>query len=164
VSGRDRPTPADESRSNEDRGDLLGLTLGSGLHRALAGYQRWLDQEMAGAGFPGRRFPDGRVLRLCAHSEQMTSAQIGRALGISRQAAGKIVAALRQGGFVALASSSGDGREKVVMLTPRAYDYLAAQRIAECRIERHVEEQIGPGALQCLAALLEVMGGTAVDR
>jgi DNA-binding MarR family transcriptional regulator len=133
--------------------------LGPALRRAWVGYQRRLDQEMAAAGFPDRRFPDGRVLRLCARSGELTASQIGRELGITRQGAGKIVADLRDRGFVALGSSSSDARQKVITLTPRALDYLAAQRAAARRIEQELTEQIGDEASENLFALLEALGG-----
>jgi len=131
--------------------------LGGALRRGWVGYQRRLDQEMAVAGFPDRGFPDGRVLRLCARSEQVTASQIGRELGISRQGAGKIVAGLRDRGFLTVIASSGDGREKMVTLTPRARDYLAAQRAAARRIERDLQEQLGAEAFESLCTLVDAL-------
>ena len=142
-----------------DRSGRGRLALGGALRRAWVGYQRRLDQEMAAAGFPDRGFPDGRVLRLCARSDQVTASEIGRELGITRQGAGKIVASLRDRGYVTLGSSSGDARQKVVTLTPRARDYLAAQRAAARRIERELTEQVGAEAFESLFALLEALGG-----
>jgi DNA-binding MarR family transcriptional regulator len=133
--------------------------LGGALRRAWVGYQRRLDQEMAAAGFPDRRFPDGRVLRLCARSEQVTASAIGRELGITRQGAGKIVAELRDRGFVTLGPSPGDGRQKVITLTPRARDYLAAQRAAARRIEEELRQEAGAEAFESLFTLLEALGG-----
>jgi DNA-binding MarR family transcriptional regulator len=129
------------------------------LRRAWVGYQRRLDEAMAAAGFPDRRFPDGRVLRLCARTGQVTASQIGRELGITRQGAGKIVAALRARGYVVLAPSPSDGREKVVTLTPRALDYLAAQRAAARRIERDLRSMLGADAFDGLSVLLDALGG-----
>jgi DNA-binding MarR family transcriptional regulator len=133
--------------------------LGGALRRAWVGYQRRLDQEMAAAGFPDRRFPDGRVLRLCARSDQVTASAIGRELGITRQGAGKIVAELRDRGYVTLEPSPGDGRQKVITLTPRARDYLAAQRAAARRIEEELRQEVGAGAFDSLFTLLEALGG-----
>jgi DNA-binding MarR family transcriptional regulator len=134
-------------------------SLGGALRRAWIGYQRRLDQEMAAAGFTDRGFPDGRVLRLCARSEEVTASQIGRELGITRQGAGKIVAGLRDRGYVTLGTSPGDGREKVVTLTPRARDYLAAQRSAARRIEQELRNQAGAEAFESLLGLLDALGG-----
>jgi DNA-binding MarR family transcriptional regulator len=133
--------------------------LGSALRRAWVGYQRRLDEEMEAAGFPDRGFPDGRVLRLCARSDQVTASSIGRELGISRQGAAKIVGSLRDAGFVTLTASSRDEREKVVTLSPRARDYLAAQRTAARRIERDLREHVRPQAFEGLWTLLDALGG-----
>jgi DNA-binding MarR family transcriptional regulator len=82
---------------------------------------------MATAGFEDRGFPDGRVLRICSRTPEVTISQIGRELGITRQGAGKVVAKIRDGGYVTIIDSTTSGREKVT-LTPRASAYLAAQR------------------------------------
>lgn len=113
---------------------------------------------MAAAGFPDREFPNGRVLRLCAGSDQMTASQIGRELGITRQGAGKIVSTLVERDYLALAASSTDRREKVVVLTPRAFDYLAAQRMAVQRIEQELQSVLGGEAFDALSTLLDALG------
>ncbi len=119
---------------------------------------------MAAAGFADRGFPDGRVLRFCAKFEEVTASQIGRELGITRQGAGKIVALLRDRGYVLLRTSSSDRREKVVSLTPRARDYLATQRSASRRIERELRMQLGAEAFDSLVALLDTLGGEEQPR
>ena len=55
---------------------------------------------MAETGFGERRFPDGRVLRVCAGEAGSTISAIGRELGITRQGASKVVAELRDRGYV----------------------------------------------------------------
>jgi len=154
-----RSSPDDSRQAGPDRPGRRPLALGGALRRAWVGYQQRLDQEMAAAGFPDRGFPDGRVLRLCARSDQVTASQIGRELGITRQGAGKIVADLRDRGYVTLGSSPGDSRQKVITLTTRARDYLAAQRAGARRIEQEVTERLGAEALEGLFALLEAFGG-----
>lgn len=133
--------------------------IGASLRRAWIAYQRRLDDELAAAGFSDRSLPDGRVLRLCARSEGVTTSQIGRELAMTRQGAGKIVAALRERGYVTLDPSSGDGREKAVVLTPLALDYLAAQRRAARRIELDLRDRLGPEVLANLAELFQSLGG-----
>jgi DNA-binding MarR family transcriptional regulator len=135
--------------------------LGGALRRAWIGYQLRLDEEMAAAGFADLAFPDGRVLHLCTRSDRVTASQIGRELGISRQGAGKIVAGLVDRGFVSSAPSPGDGRERVIVLSPRARAFLAAQRTAARRIEREVEGQLGAQAFEGLQRLLDALGGRA---
>jgi len=139
--------------------DSRAPALGSALRRAWVGYQRSLDAEMARAGFSDRRFPDGRVLRLCAGKKPMTASQIGRELGITRQGAAKIIGILRDCDYITVLPSSEDAREKTLVLTTRGRDYLAAQRQAGRRIEQRVRADIGEDGMAVLAALLNVLGG-----
>jgi DNA-binding MarR family transcriptional regulator len=154
-----RSSADDRRPAGPERTGRRPFALGGALRRAWVGYQQRLDQEMAAAGFPDRGFPDGRVLRLCARSDQVTASQIGRELGITRQGAGKIVADLRDRGYVTLGSAPGDSRQKVITLTPRARDYIAAQRAAARRIQEELAERLGADAFESLFTLLEARGG-----
>jgi DNA-binding MarR family transcriptional regulator len=138
--------------------------LGAALRRAWVGYQRRLDEQMAAAGFGDRRFPDGRVLRICSRSPETTASQIGRELGISRQGAAKIVGDLRSRGYVEVVASATSGREKTITLTQRAVDYLATQRKAAQSIERQLREEIGSEGFEGLARLLDALGGDGQPR
>jgi DNA-binding MarR family transcriptional regulator len=119
---------------------------------------------MATAGFEDRGFPDGRVLRICSRTPDVTISQIGRELGITRQGAGKVVAKIRDGGYVTISDSTTSGREKVVSLTPRATAYLAAQRQAARSIERQLREEVGEAAFDDLYLLLAALGGDDQPR
>jgi DNA-binding MarR family transcriptional regulator len=132
--------------------------LGPALRRAWVAYQRRLDAAMARAGFEDRRFPDGRVLRMCANRPDVTIAAIGRELGISRQGAAKVVNDLRDRGYVTVEPSPTSGREKIVAVTSRAREYLDAQRKAARAIERQLRSQLGDEAFGALDALLDVLG------
>lgn len=135
------------------------MTLGGDLRRAWLGYQRRLDDAMAAAGFDDRRFPDGRVLRMCRDSDSTTIADIGRRLAVSRQAASKIVASLRDRGYVSVDASATSGREKVVRLTPRALEYLAAHRRAARRIERKLLAEVGDADFDSAERVLAALAG-----
>jgi DNA-binding MarR family transcriptional regulator len=128
------------------------------------GYRRQLDQEVAAAGFGDRGFPDGRVLRLCSAASDVTISQIGRDLGITRQGASKIVAGLRDRGYVTLSPSPTDGREKIVKPTRHAVAFLAAQRDAAARIEARMRDELGPGRLDALYRLLDALGAEDQPR
>jgi DNA-binding MarR family transcriptional regulator len=123
-----------------------------------------LDEELAAAGFGDRGFPDGRVLRICSTSADATISQIGRELGITRQGASKIVASLRDRRYVTLSASVTDAREKIVELTPRANEFLAAQRKAARGIERKLRTEVGAEAFDSLYLLLEALGGDEQPR
>lgn len=138
--------------------------LGGALRRAWIGYRRKLDDELNAAGFGDHGFPDGRVLRICSTSSETTISQIGRDLGITRQGASKIVASLRDRRYVSLTSSEADGREKIVRLTPRAVDYLAAQQKAARKIERRLRADFGSDTLESVYAVLNLLGGDEQPR
>jgi DNA-binding MarR family transcriptional regulator len=110
---------------------------------------------MAGAGFAERRFPDGRVLRLCSGPAGSTISAIGRELGITRQGAGKVVGHLRDRGYVTVADSTTSKREKSVILTSRGIDYLEAQREAARAIEDEMRAALGEAGFSALLALLD---------
>ena len=157
------------SRSGADSGQGKGekatqpkprqVGVGAALRQAWAGYRRRLDEELAAAGFGDHGFPDGRVLRICSTSTDATISQIGRELGITRQGASKIVASLRDRRYVRLINSPTDAREKIVRLTPRATEYLAAHRTAALDIERQLRAEVGAEAFDGLYLLLDALGG-----
>jgi DNA-binding MarR family transcriptional regulator len=134
-------------------------TVGNALRRALAGYRLRMDQALADAGFADRRFPQGRVLRMCSGDAGTTISDVGRALGITRQGASKIVAGLRQRGYVNVTTSQADGREKILTPTPRAEAFLAAQREASQAIEARLREEIGAEGVGHLLRFLDLIAG-----
>ncbi len=140
------------------------IRLGRSLRQAWVGYQRRLDEEMAAAGFRDRRFPDGRVLRICSQAGGATIAQIGRELGITRQGAAKIVSGLRDRGYLTVEASATSGREKTVKLTPRALEYLDTRRKAARQIERQVLAEVGTEGLETLTRLVQALGGEQQPR
>ncbi len=138
--------------------------LGPALRRAWLGYQQRLDSAMADAGFGERRFPDGRVLRLCEGGAGSTISAIGRELGITRQGASKVVAHLRDSGFVAVADSATSKREKSVALSARGIEYLRVQRTKAREIEDELQAELGRDAFSSLFALLDTLDPGEVVR
>jgi DNA-binding MarR family transcriptional regulator len=131
--------------------------LGVALRRAQAGYRRRVDEELAAVGFTGRRFPDSRVLLMCAEPGEITISDIGRQLEITRQGASKIVAGLRERGYLAVAPSPSDGREKILALTPRALEYLHAIRTAAEVIEANLRDELGGEGLAQFFRVLDLI-------
>ena len=146
----ERPSHADAAGGGQ-------YALGMALRRALAGYRRQMDDQLATAGFAGRQFPAGRVLRMCAGPGATTISDVGRGLGITRQGASKIVAALREQGYLSVTPSDDDGREKILTLTPRAIDALLAAYRAAAAIEKRVREEIGDEAMEQFFRVLDVV-------
>ncbi len=112
---------------------------------------------MAEAGFGERQFPDGRVLRACSGQAGSTISAVGRELGVSRQGAGKIVARLRDLGYVAVGDSTTSKREKSVILSARGIDYLAHQRAAALAIQNELRAELGEEAFSALRSLLRAL-------
>ena len=133
------------------------LGLGAALRRGWLGYQLRLDRAMAEAGFGERRFPDGRVLRVCSGEAGSTISAIGRELGITRQGASKVVAHLHDCGYVEVADSVTSKREKTVVLTPRGIEYLALQHAAARAIEDGLRVELGEAGFSALGALLDTL-------
>jgi DNA-binding MarR family transcriptional regulator len=103
-------------------------------------------------------------LRICSASPDVTISHLGRELGITRQGASKLVAGLRDRRYVVLCDSQTDGREKIVMLTRRGSDLLAAQRTAAHTIEGRLRSDIGSESFDGLYRLLQVLGGDSQPR
>jgi DNA-binding MarR family transcriptional regulator len=118
-----------------------------------------VNEELAAAGFGGRRFPDARVLLMCATHGETTISDVGRGLGITRQGASKIVAGLRDRGYLEVTPSAADGREKILVLTPRAVEYLQAIRSAAGVIEARLLHEIGAQALEQFFRVLHLVAG-----
>lgn len=156
--------PSDQSGDETEGSRPRALGLGAALRQAWVGYHGRLDEAMAAAGFDDRAFPDGRVLRICARSADVTISQIGRELGITRQGAGKVVAKLRDRRYVTVSDSAVSGREKVVRLTPRATGYLVAHREAARNIERQLRDEVGETAFEGLHLLLTALRGDDQPR
>jgi DNA-binding MarR family transcriptional regulator len=139
------------------RGRSVSPGLGSALRSAWLGYQFRLDGAMVEAGFGEREFPDSRVLRLCSGQAGSTIAAIGRELGVTRQGASKVVAHLRDRGYVVVADSTTSKREKSVVLTARGIDYLAHQHAAARSIEDELRVELGKEVFSAVGALLDAL-------
>jgi DNA-binding MarR family transcriptional regulator len=161
--GSDLPL-SDASRGADDVSGSSSADLGPTLRRAWLGYQLRLDSAMASAGCGERRFPDGRVLRLCAGEPGSTISAIGRELGITRQGASKVVGHLRDRGYVTVADSATSRREKSVMLTSRGVDYLRTQRAAARAIEGELRAALGEAGFTALHALLDALDDGEMAR
>lgn len=131
--------------------------LGPALRHAWLGYQLLLDAAMADGGFGERKFPDGRVLRLCSEPTGSTISGIGRELGITRQGAGKVVGNLRDLGYVQVADSKTSAREKSVTITSRGAEYLAAQGRSARAIESQLHAELGDAGFSALKKLLAAL-------
>jgi DNA-binding MarR family transcriptional regulator len=82
-----------------------------------------LHEELARQGHADARPAHGFVLQAIGPAG-VTASELGRRLGVSKQAAGKTVDRLVRLGYVERAASESDARAKVVRLTPLGLDLL----------------------------------------
>jgi DNA-binding MarR family transcriptional regulator len=94
--------------------------------RLFLGFRVLIDElhtELARQGHPDLRPMHGFVFQAIG-PRGTTAAELGRRLGISKQAAGKTIDALEQLGYLERRPDPQDARRKVVRLTRRAVDAL----------------------------------------
>jgi DNA-binding MarR family transcriptional regulator len=127
--------------------------------RLLAAFKLIIDElhaELARQGHADTRPMHGFVFQAIGPGGT-TAVELGRRLGISKQAAGKTIGNLERLGYVRRGPDPRDGRQKVVMLTDRGYDMLAqSARIFE-EIKARWASQLGETRLRAFEAdLLEL--------
>jgi DNA-binding MarR family transcriptional regulator len=91
----------------------------------LSGFRALIDDvhgELARQGHPDVRPYHGFVFQ--AIGGGTTAAELGRRLGVSKQAAGKTIESLERQGYVERADDPHDARRKMVRLTERGVDVL----------------------------------------
>ena len=135
--------------------------LGHALRVAWWSYVHRLDGEMAAAGFDQRRFPMIYMFALYAEPGATTISQMGERFSISRQAASKIVAKLRELGYVTVTPSTTDRREKVVELTPRAIEFVTARGRAAVTLDAEIRSRLDDVDFDHLHRILAVVAETA---
>jgi DNA-binding MarR family transcriptional regulator len=94
--------------------------------RLLLGFRVLVDElhaELARQGHAELRPMHGFVLQAIG-ARGTTAAELGRRLGVSKQAAGKTIAALERLGYVRRGADPGDARRRLVLLTERGVDSL----------------------------------------
>lgn len=82
-----------------------------------------LHEELARQGHPDARPAHGFAMQAIG-LDGTTASELGRRLGVSKQAAGKTVDRLARLGYVERVAAAADGRAKVVRLTPVGLDML----------------------------------------
>ncbi|MFC5667538.1 MarR family winged helix-turn-helix transcriptional regulator [Kitasatospora misakiensis] len=101
-----------------------------------------LHERLAGEGHPELRPMHGFVFQAIG-PDGTTAVELGRRLGVSKQAAGKTVEQLERLGYVERGSDPADARRKVVRLTARGVDCLVrSARIFE-ELRREWVGQLG---------------------
>ena len=134
--------------------------------RLFVGFRQLIDgvhAELARQGHPDVRPLHGFVFQAIGRGG-ITAADLGRRLGVSKQAAGKTLDGLARLGYVERGTDPRDARRKVIRLTDRGVDCLAksAQIFDDLRAEWAT--RIGDERLAALEADLRTVTGDAALR
>jgi DNA-binding MarR family transcriptional regulator len=122
--------------------------------RLLLGFRVLIDElhaELARQGHPDIRPMHGFVFQAIG-SGGTTAAELGRRLGISKQAAGKTIDSLERLGYVQRGPDPLDARRKVVRLTGRGIDSLARSARIFDDLRARWAETLGPDRLRAMEA------------
>jgi DNA-binding MarR family transcriptional regulator len=112
-----------------------------------------LDTAVARAGIEGMRAPYGFVIR-ALHGAPLTLTALAERLGVTKQAAIKVVDEMETRGFVARAPHPGDRRAKVIALTPRGEAVRRAAVAESARMEEELCRDLGPDDVAALRRTL----------
>ncbi|HET6856487.1 MAG TPA: MarR family winged helix-turn-helix transcriptional regulator [Streptomyces sp.] len=127
----------------------------------FAGFRTLIDQlhaELAEQGHPEVRPAHGFALQAVGR-DGATAGEVGRRLGVSKQAAGKTVERLEALGYVERADDPQDGRRKLVRLTPRGVDVLRRSAAIFDRLRAEWTERLGADRVAALEGDLREMTG-----
>jgi DNA-binding MarR family transcriptional regulator len=125
----------------------------------LAGFRAVIDEahrELAGRGHPDLRPAHGFALQAIG-TFGATAADVGRRLGVSKQAAGKTIDRLTELGYVTRGTESADRRRKLVRLTPRGTQALALSAESFARVRARWAAELGTNRVVGLEADLRTM-------
>jgi DNA-binding MarR family transcriptional regulator len=125
----------------------------------LLGFRTLIDDlhaELARQGHPDARPLHGFVFQAIGH-EGTTAAELGRRLGVSKQAAGKTIGALERLGYVERGGDPRDARRKVILLTARGEDMLRRSVRIFDALRAEWEQALGPERLRALEADLRTV-------
>jgi DNA-binding MarR family transcriptional regulator len=117
-----------------------------------------LHQELSRQGHPDARPAHGFALQAIG-PDGATVSELGRRLGVSKQAAAKTAAGLERLGYVARRPHPEDGRAQILVRTARATDFLARSAAIFERGRAELAGRLGPERLAALEDDLAVIAG-----
>ena len=129
-------------------GDLLGL--------ARLSWVKKMASELEARGFPEYRMSDAGSVRFLLVAPR-TVGELGELLGVTRQAARKVVTALEGRGYATIGPDPDDGRKLDVVLTAtgRAYGLAIVEVVAS--LNRALARRVAPEELQAADAALRAV-------
>lgn len=129
-------------------GDLLALAR-----------QSWVGQMAAGlvaAGYPDYRGSDAAAVRLLLRGP-LPVGRLGDALGVTRQAARKVVTGLEQREFAAVQQDKRDSRQRNVALTPEGEAYAEAVSAVIDKLNRDLARRVDADQLAAADVVLRAV-------
>lgn len=109
-------------------------------------------------GHPDARPTHGFAMQAIG-ADGSTASEVGRRLGVSKQAAGKTIDRLERLGYVARTADGHDARRKLVVLTDDGIDMLRRSAEIFDALRAQWAEAIGPDRLRALEADLRSVAG-----
>jgi DNA-binding MarR family transcriptional regulator len=125
----------------------------------LAGFRAVIDEaheELAALGHPELRPAHGFAMQAIG-TFGASAADVGRRLGVSKQAAGKTIDRLAELGYVERGGESADRRRKLVRLTPRGTEALALSAAAFDHVRARWTGLLGADRVAALQADLRAV-------
>jgi DNA-binding MarR family transcriptional regulator len=125
----------------------------------FSGFRSIIDElhaELARRGHPEMRPGHGFAMQAIG-PDGATATEVGKRLGISKQAAGKTIERLEAVGYATRAGDAADRRRKLVRLTPRGFAALAESAAIFAGIRDRWAGELGPGRVDDLEASLRQM-------
>ncbi|MFI8851669.1 MarR family winged helix-turn-helix transcriptional regulator [Streptomyces sp. NPDC053499] len=132
----------------------------------FAGFRSLIDQlhtELADHGHPEMRPAHGFAMQAIGR-DGVTASELGRRLGVSKQAAGKTVDRLAALGYAERVADPADARRKLVRLTGRGRDALELSAAVFEELRGRWADQLGRERLTELEDALETVVGPAAFR
>src|SRR4051794_16514296 len=125
----------------------------------FAGFRTLIDElhaELARRGHPDVRPVYGFAMQAIG-VRGATASEVGRRLGVSKQAAGKTVDRLAGLGYVERVDDPDDARSKLIRLTPRGIDSLAQSAEIFDQLRARWVEQLGAERVRLIESSLRTM-------
>lgn len=132
------------------------MLFGDLLAQARERWIRAMAQRLAGLGFNDYRRSDPLVMRTL-RSGEVSLGNLGVRLGVTRQAARKVVDALVERGYARVSTSTEDTRRRLVELTPRGREYLVAVVATLRSMHDDVVDGVDAQRLAAAYAVLELV-------
>jgi len=139
------PRPDPDEHDDLDFGILLGL--------AYQTFVAQLNARLAEAGFGDIRPGFGYVFRALAE-QPLTATQLAAQLGVTPQAAGKLVQQMVEADYVRRRPDAADGRLQWLALAPRGQQALGAARQIHHALEQQLAALVGAEHISSLRAVL----------